>query len=180
MSTQATPLPPTPITPELCCLDDEFIQARREELSSLNARIALLEEDPANHPLPSAQLRAQREARIEQLLDAFIPLPTALPPSPPTSAPTPSASDLSASNPRRGLQLSTGSRSVGGLSTERKSSVTSSQGGGQRSAQLPPRSSRLSSSGKMPPSVAALAASMYESPYTSKSTSRMMATIGKK
>ncbi|KAL1519142.1 hypothetical protein AB1Y20_003403 [Prymnesium parvum] len=173
-------------------LDDAFVQAKEAELAALQARLSALDE-ASPHP-NLGEVRRQREARVEQFLHNFLPLPPKLP----SDASAPSAADARGLpfpdhagivTPRSGREPALLGHSArpaaegrSGSSISRSAASTPGRTSAQgraaacRAGPTPSAASKRAPPYKVTPAVAALAASMHDSPYSGRAAARMMAT----
>ena len=179
-------------------LDDEFIKTKEADLAALNARIAALEAETPPRP-PLAELRRQREAKIDEILDGMLPLPVNLPEIAEAAAAgnraaTPELSGFATplASGRATPSWASSSRPPSVMSANSRSAVPtplSARGGAALAARpiplvkgagarpVPPKPPAP----KLAASAAALAANLHESPYGGgRATARMLGSIAKK
>ena len=177
-------------------LDDEFIKAKEADLAALHARIATLEAETPPRP-PLAELRRQREAKIDEILDGMLPLPANLPQVAAAAAAgsraatpelsgfaTPQASGRGtpSGSSRPPSVASVNSKNVGPAPLSARGGAVLAarpiplvKGGGARPVPPKPPPPKLAAS------AAALAANLHESPYGGgRATARMLASMTKK
>ena len=179
-------------------LDDEFIKAKEADLAALHARIATLEAETPPRP-PLAELRRQREAKIDKILDGMLPLPANLPQvaaaaAAGSRAATPELSGFATPQASgRGTPSGVGSSrppSVASVNSKNVGPAPLSARGGAALAARPIPLVKGGGARPVPPkppppklaaSAAALAANLHESPYGGgRATARMLASMTKK
>eukprot|EP00966_Prymnesium_polylepis_P147469 3406474-Prymnesium_polylepis.1 len=122
--------------------DDEFIKTKETELAALSARAAALEVEARRPPL--TEVKRQREAKVDELLDNLLPLPANLPAvAPGSSTARPAAPEVGGfATPRAG------SRQESPLAARESPIASASRAASSGASTIDPRSTRTASTAR--------------------------------